>query len=65
MGFLQKRKVCFKEESLPITHHNFHRKSLARPKSKIDNDLNPLATRLIFNRDQMHLEDHEKKTYQN
>ena len=40
MSFLQNRKVCFKEESLPITYHKFHHKSLVRPKSEIDKDLN-------------------------
>ena len=37
---MEKRKICFKEESLPITYHNFHSKSLVTPKSKIDNDPN-------------------------
>ena len=41
-GFLQNRNVCFNQESLPKTHHNFHEKGLVRPKSKsqIDKDLN-------------------------
>ena len=34
MGFLQNRKVCFNQESLPITYRNFCHKSLVRPKSK-------------------------------
>ena len=41
MSFLQNREVCFKEETLPITYHNFHHKNLLRPKSKIDKNLNP------------------------
>ena len=41
VSFLQKRKVYFKEEILPITYHNFHHKSLLRAESKIDIDLNP------------------------
>ena len=36
-----KSKVCFKEESLPIIYQNFLHKSLVRPKSKIDKNLNP------------------------
>ena len=39
MSFLQNRKIFFKEESLPITYHNFYHKSLFRPKS--NKDLNP------------------------
>ena len=29
------RKVCFKQESLPITYQNFRHKSVVRPKSKL------------------------------
>ena len=32
MNFLQNREVCFNQESLPITYHNFHHKSLVDPK---------------------------------
>ena len=35
MGFLQNCKVCFKEESLPITYHNFHHKVWADLKVKL------------------------------
>ena len=41
MSFIQKCNICFKEESLPLTYHNLHHKSLVRPKDKIDNNLNP------------------------
>ena len=41
MSFLQNHEVCFNQEILPITYHNFCQKSLARPKSKIDKNLNP------------------------
>ena len=40
MSYLPNRRICFKEESLPITNHNFHDQSLLRSKSKIDKDLN-------------------------
>ena len=33
MGFLQNLKVCFKQESLPITYQNFRHQSLVRPKT--------------------------------
>ena len=61
MSSLQNRKVCFKEKGLPITYYNFHHKSLVRPKSKIEKDLNPSDTNPIFHRDNMHLGDHKKK----
>ena len=51
MNFLQNRKVCFKEKGLPITYYNFHHKSLVRPKSKIEKDLNPSDTNPIFHRE--------------
>ena len=35
MTFLENRKVCFNQERLPITYHNFHHKRLVRPKSKL------------------------------
>ena len=35
MSFLQNCKVCFNQESLPITYQNFRHKSLVRPKSKL------------------------------
>ena len=37
MSFLQNCKVCFNQERLPITYHNFRHKSLVRPKSKSPN----------------------------
>ena len=37
MNFLQNREVCLNQERLPITYHNFHHKSLFRPKSKSPN----------------------------
>ena len=37
MSFLQNREVCFNQERLPITYHNFRHKSLVRPKSKSPN----------------------------
>ena len=37
MSFLQNCKVCFNQESLPITYHHFYHKSLVRPKSKSPN----------------------------
>ena len=37
MSFLQNREVCFNQEKLPITYHNFCHKSLVRPKSKSPN----------------------------
>ena len=37
MSFLQNCEVCFNQERLPITYHNFHHKSLVRPKSKSPN----------------------------
>ena len=37
LSFLQNREVCFNQERLPITYHNFHHKSLVRPKSKSPN----------------------------
>ena len=36
-AFYKITKVCFNQESLPITFHNFHHKSLVRPKSKFPN----------------------------
>ena len=51
MSSLQNRKVCFKEKGLPITYYNFHHKSLVRPKSKIEKDLNPSDTNPIFHRE--------------
>ena len=35
MSFLQNRQVCFKEESLPITYHNFHHKAWSDLKVKL------------------------------
>ena len=37
MSFTQNREVCFIQESLPITYHNFHHKILVRLKSKSPN----------------------------
>ena len=37
MSCLQHRDVCFNQEILPITHYEFHHKSLARLKSKSPN----------------------------
>ena len=37
MSFLQNCEVCFNQERLPITYHNFRHKSLVRPKSKSPN----------------------------
>ena len=44
MTFLQNRDICFNQGRLSMTYHDFHHKSLVRPKSKIDNDLNAWAT---------------------
>ena len=65
MSFLQNCEVCFNQESLPITYYNFHHKSLVRPKSKSPNwqGFQPISYKANFSqRDQMHLEDHPKKT---
>ena len=35
MNFLQNRKVCFNQQSLPITYDNFRHKSLDRLKTKL------------------------------
>ena len=35
MSFLQNCEVCFNQESLPITYHNFRHKNWARPKIKL------------------------------
>ena len=37
MSFLQNCEVCFNQERLPITSHNFCHKSLVRAKSKSPN----------------------------
>ena len=37
MNFLQNCEVCFNQERLLITYHNFRHKSLVRPKSKSPN----------------------------
>ena len=37
MNFLQNCEVCFNQESLSITYHNFRHKSLVIPKSKSPN----------------------------
>ena len=37
LSFLQNCEVCFNQEMLPITYHNFRHKSLVRPKSKSPN----------------------------
>ena len=37
MSFLQNCEVCFNQERLPITYHNFRHKNLVRPKSKSPN----------------------------
>ena len=37
MSFLQNFHVCFNQERLPITYHNFRHKSLVKPKSKSPN----------------------------
>ena len=37
MSFLQNCKVCYNQERLPITYHNFRHKSLVRPKRKSPN----------------------------
>ena len=37
MSFLQNCEVCFNQERLPITYHNFRHKSLVRPKRRSPN----------------------------
>ena len=37
MSFLQNHEFCFNQEDLPVTYHNFHHKSMFRPKSKSPN----------------------------
>ena len=57
MSFLQNREVCFNQESLPITYHNFRQGQGSQP----------ISYKVNFSqRDKMHLADHKKeKTYQN
>ena len=54
MSFLQNRKVCFNQEKLPITYYNSCHQSLVIPKSKsrIEKDLNPLASKTNFSREE-------------
>ena len=69
MSFLQNREVCFNQESLPITYHNFHHKSLVRPKSKSPNlqGFQPVSYKANFlHKESMYLIDVEFNiTYQN
>ena len=60
MSFLQNFEVCFKKERLPITYHNFHHKSLVRPKSKSPNwqGSQPISYKAKFShRDNIYLVD--------
>ena len=69
MSFLQNFKVCFNQERLPITYHNFRHKSLVRPKSKSPNwqGSQPISYKANFSqRETMHLLDVKFNiTYQN
>ena len=63
MSFLQNREVCFNQEKLPITYHNFCHKSLVRPKSKSPNwqGSQPISYKANFSqRDKIHVADHTK-----
>ena len=68
-SFLQNCKVCFNQESLPITYHNFRHKSLVRPKSKSPNwqGSQPISCKAKFSqRDNIYLVDLKYNiTYQN
>ena len=65
--FLQNREVCFNQESLPITYHNFRHKSLIRLKSKSPNWHQLISYKANFSRkESMHLIDVKLNiTYQN
>ena len=69
MSFLQNCEVCFNQERLPITYHNFRHKSLVRPKSKSPNwqGSQPISYKANFSqRETMHLLDVKFNiTYQN
>ena len=69
MSFLQNREVCFNQERLPITYHNFRHKSLVRPKSKSPNwqGSQPISYKAKFShRDNIYLVDQKCQiTYQN
>ena len=60
MSSIQNRDVCFNQESLTITHYNFHHKSLVRPKIKSPNwqGSQPVSSKTNFlQRETMHLLD--------
>ena len=69
MCFLRNREVYFNQESLPITYHNFHHKSLVRPKSISPNwqGSQPINYKVNFSqKESLHLTDVEFSiTYQN
>ena len=69
MSFLQNIEVCFNQESLPITYHNFQHKSLIRPQSKFPNlqGFQPISYKANFSqKESMHLIDVKFNiTYQN
>ena len=69
MSFLQNREVCFNQERLPITYHNFRDKSLVRPKCKSPNchRSQPISYKARFShRDNIYLVDLKYNiTYQN
>ena len=69
MSFLQNCEVCFNQERLPITYHNFRHKSLVRPKSKFPNwqGSQPISSKTNFSqRETVHLLDVQFNiTYQN
>ena len=60
MSFIQNRKVCFNQERLPITYHNFRHQSRSYPKvnPEIEKDPNPLRSKGNFSREEtLHLID--------
>ena len=69
MSFLQNCEVCFNQERLPISYHNFCHKSLVRPKSKSPNwqGSQPISYKAKFSqRDNTYLADLKYNiTYQN
>ena len=69
MSFLENRKVCFNQESLPITYHDFRHKNLVRPKNKYENwqISQPISYQTRFSqRDNIYLVDLKcNTTYQN
>ena len=53
-------KVCFNQERLPITYHNFRHQSQSYPKvnPEIEKDPNPLRSKANFSREEtLHLID--------